>query len=313
MADWRTIDKDVIHIDTQYVRSNLASNYLIGSNGEYAVIETGTCHTVPEVLSTMADLKIDPGQIKYVIPTHIHLDHVGGAGLMMENFKEASLVIHPRGARHVINPEKLIAGSIAVYGESKFHELYGELKPIDEQRVIVADDLHRLSLGSRELLFLDTPGHARHHFCIYDELTRGFFTGDTFGLCYPELKHHPHGLIPTSSPIHFDPDAMFKSIDRLLDYKPKTMYLTHFDTIDNPQKRSDSLRSWINNYLDICEKINPQNHEDSPRVEQEIWNLTRGKFDDSGVSPSSLERTLSLDLRLSAQGLVHWWINQDAA
>jgi glyoxylase-like metal-dependent hydrolase (beta-lactamase superfamily II) len=312
MADWRTIDKDVIHIDTQYVRSNLVSNYLIGSKGEYAVIETGTCHTVPEVLSTMADLNIDPRQIKYVIPTHIHLDHVGGAGLMMENFTEASLVIHPRGARHVINPEKLIAGSIAVYGESKFYELYGELKPIDEQRVIVADDLHRIALGSRELLFLDTPGHARHHFCIYDDLTRGFFTGDTFGLCYPELKHHEHGLIPTSSPVHFDPEAMFKSIDRLLEYKPERMYLTHFDTIENPQLRSDSLRSWINSYLEICEKINPQSQEDSPRVEQGIWDLTRKKFEDSGVSSSLLDQTLGLDLRLSVQGLVHWWINQDA-
>ena len=184
-------------VDALYVKPGVASLYLLQDADEVAIIETGTAHSLPNLLAVMAELGIDDAQVRYVIPTHVHLDHAGGASAMMQQFPEASLVIHPRGARHMIDPRRLVEGTVAVYGQAAFDRLYGRIEPIDEARIIIAADLDRHALGGRELLFIDTPGHAYHHFCLYDETSRGIFTGDTFGISYAGMKNLPAGLLPT--------------------------------------------------------------------------------------------------------------------
>ena len=188
----------ITRIDAGYVKPGLACFYLLESAEEFAVIETGTVHSVATLEQELQSRGIDNDQVRFVIPTHVHLDHAGGAGEMMRQFDQASLIIHPRGAKHMIDPQKLIAGTIAVYGEDRFRQLYGSIEPIPEARIRVAQDLDRFDLGERELVFFDTPGHARHHFCIYDEVSQGVFTGDTFGLSYEPMKRLSRGLIPTT-------------------------------------------------------------------------------------------------------------------
>ena len=291
-----------------HTRPLLASIYLIGDQDEYAIIETGTCHSIPHVIQALSDLNIDKEQIKFVIPTHIHLDHVGGASQMMDCFPHANLIIHPKGSRHVINPEKLIAGSMAVYGKETFEKMYGQIKPISESRVIIADDMHTESLGNRKLLFIDTPGHARHHFCIVDEQSQGIFTGDTFGLAYPGFKEHKNGLIPTTSPVHFDPDAMKNSIEKLLSFNPCVMYLTHFGELPQPQQYKQSLYNWIDSYVRSCERVDPKGADDDVKhVEMNLWELTKEQFSDLNIDINEMKSVLGMDIQLSAQGLVHWW------
>ena len=155
----------------------------------------------------------------------------------MKRFENATLLVHPRGARHMIDPSKLVAGTIAVYGEDKFSRLYGNIEAIDETRVQVVGDGDEIGPGSRALLFLDTPGHARHHFCIYDARSRGIFSGDTLGLSYHPMKTLERGLVPSTPPTQFDPPALRASLRRLFDLAPERLFLTHYGEFRIPSMR----------------------------------------------------------------------------
>ncbi|MFK7816613.1 MAG: MBL fold metallo-hydrolase, partial [Gammaproteobacteria bacterium] len=229
-------------IDAMYINPGHACCYLMVEKGRAAFIDTGTGHSVPYLLETLKAKNVHVENVDYVIPTHVHLDHAGGAGLLMRQLPNAKLVIHPRGASHMINPEKLVVGTTAVYGEDKFKQYYGEIIPIDEQRVMVAKDEDEIQLANRTLTFLDTPGHARHHFCVYDHTSEGFFTGDTFGLSYKELDNEDGAFIlPTTTPVQFEPDAWQNTLTRMLEHKPQNMYLTHFGRVTEIQRLAQQL------------------------------------------------------------------------
>lgn len=308
MAYFEKYDNEVYRIDSGYMQDQFCAIYLVKEGDEVAIIETGTNHTVDRVLSVLSALGIDNQQIKYVIPTHIHLDHVGGASAMMNLFPQARLIIHPRGARHVIDPAKLVAGSIAVYGEDLFNRLYGEIRPIDENRIDIAGDLDVYKLGQRELLFIDTPGHARHHFCVYDAKSNGIFSGDTFGISYPAMKNLPNGLMPSTTPVQFDADALIESIDRLTSYKPDYVYLTHFGRLENPVTKAENLKQWIVDIVDVCKTVNPVDKLGTEKLEQSLRELAVNKIStDQDIDIEQIIKVLSTDIRLNAQGLAVWW------
>ena len=202
--------------------------------------------------------------MSYVIPTHVHLDHAGGAGLLMMQCQNAALVVHPRGARHLIDPSKLVAGAKAVYGENKFKEYYGEIFPIDANRVIQADDNFILDFDGRELRFIDTPGHARHHFCIWDKATKSMFTGDTFGISYRDLDHQDElYILPSTSPVQFDPEALIQSINRIMEFKPERVCLTHFSAIKPTKKATNKLIESIHFVSNLAIKYADKNDSES--------------------------------------------------
>lgn len=306
MALYTALAKGIYCIDALYVKPDVASIYLLREADEVAIIETGTYHSMTNVLATLADLSIAESQVKYVIPTHVHLDHAGGAGAMMQQFQQASLIIHPRGARHMIDPQKLIESTIAVYGPEVFARLYGRIEPIPEERVIVAQDLDRVSLGSRELLFIDTPGHARHHFCIYDETSDGVFTGDTFGICYDPMKHLPRCLLPSCPPTQFDPPALHESVNHIMSFAPRRLYLTHYGELENPAAQLASFERWIDQYVSLCNRIAPADQHG----EQELQHaLLQRVLEDLQVADErgEIAKVVENDIRLNAQGLAHWW------
>ena len=185
---WYDCGFNVTCIDTGLFRDGLAACYLIEHDGEAALVDTGTRNSLPRIMQTLADHNISPEQVRWIMPTHVHLDHAGGAGALMDEMPEATLVVHERGARHMITPEKLQAGSLAVYGEEAYDAAFGQLVPVPEQRVCIAADGDSFDLGSRRLQTLNTAGHARHHYVVWDEHSSGLFTGDTFGVSYPELN-----------------------------------------------------------------------------------------------------------------------------
>jgi glyoxylase-like metal-dependent hydrolase (beta-lactamase superfamily II) len=304
MAEYVALAHGIYCIDALYVKPQVASIYLLQQGDEVAVIETGTYHSVSNVLATLAELGIAKSRVKYVIPTHVHLDHAGGASEMMRQFDQASLIIHPRGARHMIDPQKLIAGTIAVYGEEIFHRLYGSIEPIPEARIIVAQDLARFDVGGRDLVFFDTPGHARHHFCIYDQASNGVFTGDTFGTSYAPMKQLPRGLIPTTPPVQFDPPALHQSIARIMSFNPARLYLTHYGEFVNPAAQVASFNQWIDDYVELCRKQDSSAADFETSLEHALRNLVLQGL--AGNDNAMLGRILQNDIRLNAQGLVHW-------
>lgn len=295
-------------IDTLQERANLACCYLIRRGDDYAFIEAGTAHGVPRLLALLDARGIAHERVRYVIPTHVHLDHAGGVGVLMRTLPAASLVAHPRGARHLIDPAKLIAGASAVYGAEAVTAMYGEIAPVPESRVIVADDGHRLPFGDGELVFVDTPGHARHHFSIWDAHSRGFFTGDTFGLSYREFDG-PQGpfLFPTTTPVQFEPDAWLQTIERYLSFAPQRMYLTHYGVVENVPKLAQDLREGIERYRDIGGRLRtaPQRHEQL-REALMADALAALRAQHNPVPEAQARELLQFDMELNAQGLGVW-------
>ena len=306
MAEFAALRHGIYCIDALYVQPRVASIYLLHEGDEVAIIETGTYHSVSNVLATLKELGISKSQVKYVIPTHVHLDHAGGAGEMMRLFEAAMLIIHPRGAFHMIDPQKLISGTIAVYGEERFSQLYGSIEPIAENRIIVAEDQARFKLEQRELEFFDTPGHARHHFCIYDQASSGIFSGDTFGISYDSMKPLERGLVPTTPPTQFDPQALHESVARIISYQPATLYLTHYGAFDNPAAQVDSFNRWIDAYVEFCEKENPTDPQNDGDFETALGEMIMDGLD-VDTNGNEVARVLKNDIRLNAQGLAYWW------
>jgi glyoxylase-like metal-dependent hydrolase (beta-lactamase superfamily II) len=306
VAAFDDLGQGIYCIDALYLRPRVASIYLLRDGDQAALVDTGTCHSLENVLATLRALEIDPSQISYVIPTHVHLDHAGGASAMMNAFEQATLLIHPRGARHMADPQKLIDGTVAVYGQQKFDRLYGQIEPIDERRMHIVEDDERISLNRRELLFLDTPGHARHHFCIFDAASEGVFTGDTFGLSYDAMKDLPRGLLPTTPPSQFDPPALRESIARISALQPRRLYLTHFGAFTDPLAQVDSFHRWLDAYVDLCERLQPAGQTAEQELEAELTALAI-----DGLAPGEARErvagSLKMDLHLNAQGLAHWW------
>ncbi|MGB3667234.1 MAG: MBL fold metallo-hydrolase [Bermanella sp.] len=305
-----------IHVlDTAFNRPQMAACYVMAHEGELAIIETGTKDTVPLIFDFLAREGLSKSAIKYVMPTHVHLDHAGGAGLLMQALPHAQLVVHPQGARHMIDPSKLQAGATAVYGKTIFEKTYGDLLPIDPSQILIIEDGQTLSLGGRLLTFLDTPGHARHHYCIYDALSEGFFTGDTFGLAYKELTTEKGPFIfPTTTPVQFDPDALKASISRLLSYDPKRMFLTHYGMVEQPQGLGERLIKLVDEFVRISETVKQQVPQAQwlEALNKEILTLLMADLAQHGTALSANEyaQVIAGDVLLNAQGLNVWLSRQ---
>jgi glyoxylase-like metal-dependent hydrolase (beta-lactamase superfamily II) len=230
----REIAPGVVLVDTGYDRPGRAAAYLVTGAETAAVVDTGAALSVPHVLAALEARGVAREGVGFVVVTHVHLDHAGGAGALLRHLPRAKLVAHPRGARYMVDPSKLVAGAAEVYGGIEpLARAFGEIVPAPADRVVEAPDGFTLDLGGRPLRFLDAPGHARHHFVVHDPSTRGFFTGDAFGLSYPEIDGLAGPfLFPTTTPVQLDPPALHASIDRMLAERPERMYLTHYGMIE---------------------------------------------------------------------------------
>jgi glyoxylase-like metal-dependent hydrolase (beta-lactamase superfamily II) len=292
----------------------MAACYVLKQDDEVMIIETGTKDTVPLILAFLKSHNIQLEQVKYVAVTHVHLDHAGGAGLLMQALPNATLVVHPLGARHMISPAKLQAGATAVYGEEEFERTYGDLLPIDENRILIADDNFVIKLGDRALTFIDTPGHARHHFCIFDSLSNGFFTGDTFGLAYQELATEQGPFIfPTTTPVQFDPDALKHSINRMISFNPDRMFLTHYGMVESPAKLAKSLIAQVDVLVDMALKHKALDSTERVKaIEVELMDSLLAGLGNHGckLDTETKRQVLASDVLLNAQGLDVWLSRQ---
>ena len=302
------VDLGIHTIDTAFQRDHFDAAYLIVHNGRGAFVDCGTSHSVPRLLAAMAQAGLQPADIDWLILTHVHLDHAGGAGALMRELPNARLVVHPRGAAHMIDPARLVAGATAVYGEAEIARSYGQILPVPAARVVVAEDGHRVSLAGRELLCVDTPGHARHHHCIWDAASRSWFTGDTFGLSYRELDSDAGAfIIPTSSPVQFEPEALHASIERLMARAPVAMYLTHYGRVENPARLAAELHAQIDAMVAIARRCDglPDRHDVLVAALGALY-VARLRLQGNALDEAQVLRVLAMDIELNAQGLACW-------
>ncbi|MBX3606386.1 MAG: MBL fold metallo-hydrolase [Piscinibacter sp.] len=300
---------DGIHaIDTGFHRDHFDASYLIVENGRAAFVDTGTNFAVPRLLGALAALGLAPEDVDHVIPTHVHLDHAGGVGLLMTHLPAATAWVHPRGARHLIDPSALVTGATAVYGEAEMARSYGQIVGVPAGRVRETADGMTIDLAGRPLLAIDTPGHARHHHCLWDARSRGWFTGDTFGLSYREFDTaRGPWLLPTTTPVQFEPAALRASVQRLLSYDPTCMYLTHFSRVGDVARLGADLLAQLDAMVALGRALRdaPDRHAALQRGLLDLY-VERVARHGCSFTRERIAELLAIDIELNAQGMGIW-------
>ena len=299
-------------IDSHYEADGRAAVYLVVDSGRVAMIDTAHNGAVKPVLEAMKKLGLSPDLVDYICLTHVHLDHAGGAGTFMRTFENAKLVVHARGARHMAAPDQLMEGVRAVYGAEETQRLYGELVPVSAERIVTPEDGQCLKLGGRRIVCLDTPGHARHHLAYFDETAGAVFSGDIFGMSYPELDRLDEGgrqgVIPTTSPVQFDPEGMIASMDRILALHPGRLFPTHFGEVRNPSQIAEDLKRQIGEYVRVAE----ESRGDIDRIRGGLTKV----FEEEARAQSwpqpwhNVREFFAREIEMNAQGLKVWYVNK---
>jgi len=298
-----------ITIDCQYLLPRFAAAYLLIEDGEATFVETNTTHALPHLLGALKQAGLSTAAVKHVIITHVHLDHAGGAGVLMEQCPNATLLAHPRAAPHVVDPSKLVASARKVYGDARFDALYGRIAPVPQGRVRIMEDDQVLQWGSRTLRFLHTRGHANHHFCVVDTGTQAIFTGDAFGLCYPVLQGGGLFVFPSTSPTDFDATLARQSLERIVRSGATRAFLTHYGEVTQLAEAASQMKD----HLDFSEALMVEAAASAlpddaleglvtPRLKARLEDGLRAR----GLALDAANwDVLALDVDLNGQGVAH--------
>jgi glyoxylase-like metal-dependent hydrolase (beta-lactamase superfamily II) len=304
----QTLPGGVHAIDTAFHRDHFDAAYLVVHEGRAAFIDTGTQLAVPRLLQALAALGLGTEAVDWVIPTHVHLDHAGGVGGLLGHLPCARVLAHERAARHLIDPSRVWAGATAVYGEVEMARSYGHVVPVPAARLDVTHDGMIIELAGRPLRFADTPGHARHHHCVWDAATRGWFTGDTFGISYREFDG-PQGawIFPTCTPVQFEPELLQASIRRLLAENPACIYLTHFGRVDEVPRLGGQLLGLLHRLVELGQALRAAlgRHDALKAGQLEIFTASLAEHGCT-MARDEIRQLLAMDLELNAQGMAIW-------
>ncbi|WP_139488475.1 MBL fold metallo-hydrolase [Brevibacillus dissolubilis] len=275
---------------------------------DVTIVETSASPSIPHLVKGLEQLGIQPNEIKNIIVTHIHLDHAGGVGLLLQQCPDARVIVHPKGERHLANPERLIAGAKAVYGDD-FDRLFDPILPVPQERLVTKADGETLQIGpGRTLRFLDTPGHANHHFSIYDPISNGVFSGDTYGMQYHQAEDC--GLatfyLPSTSPNQFNPEAMLKSMERMRALGIERIYFGHYGMTTQVDEADEQLRYWIPIFVETAKRCLVQGGGVSEITDSLLLQVRKylGQRGVPGDHP--VFGILSLDIEVSAMGLADY-------
>lgn len=302
------IGDGITAVDTDHLRPLFDASHIIRENGGAAFVDTGANSSVPLLLDALQRSDVDVGDVDFVFLTHVHLDHAGGAGLLMQALPNATAVLHPRGAPHMIEPAKLIKGAQAVYGQEKFAAMYGEIQAIPADRVLVVDDEQSVSLRGRELTTIFTEGHARHHYCLVDPQSEGIFTGDSFGLSYRELDtENGEFIYPTTTPIHFDPPEAHKAIDRIMSFEPRQLFLTHYSRVTMVEKLALDMHKRIDDFVALIEShATDDDRTTAMHASLFAYFISELRLHGFAGDNARAHAILDLDIRLNTMGLEFW-------
>jgi glyoxylase-like metal-dependent hydrolase (beta-lactamase superfamily II) len=311
-----TLGHGIHAIDTGFHRAHFDAAYLLVQDGRAAYIDTGPAPALPRLLGALDALGLARDAVDWVIPTHVHLDHAGCVGQLMQALPAARVLVHPRGARHLIDPSALWQGASAVYGAEEMQRSYGSLLPVPAERVDSSHDGMVLPWAGRGLLLIDTPGHARHHHCIWDPMSRGWFAGDTFGLSYREFDRSAEGaetgawILLSATPVQFDPDALASTIQRLLAADPACMYLTHYGRVGDVQRLGQLLQTQLAQMVALGERVRhltPHPAREAA-LQQGLLAIHSASLQAHGCTlpADEIQRLLAMDIELNAQGMGIW-------
>lgn len=304
-----TYSDGVYAIDSGYIGERMDAIHLIVDAGRVALVDTANFEAVPRVLSELRTLGLSADQVDYVVLTHVHLDHAGAAGHFMQEFGQARLVVHPRGARHMIAPDKLQAAVSEVYGAEAAQRMYGKLLPVPPERIIEAVHGLKLKLGERELSFYDAPGHCRHHILIHDGRSGHVFAGDTMGLSYRQLDGAggQQFIFPSTSPSQFDPQAFHQTLDQIERLRPGAAYLTHYAQVTDVSRLLGDMRRLIDAFVDVARSCQSKQsrHQQIKTALSQLF-VQEAAAQGWALQGQAVLDFLEMDIELNAQGLGVW-------
>jgi glyoxylase-like metal-dependent hydrolase (beta-lactamase superfamily II) len=307
-APWVSHADGVTTVDAEYVRPGFAAVHVLERAGRAIVIDAGANDSVPFVMRALAGLGLGPETVEWLFLTHVHLDHAGGAGLLLQRLPRARVLVHPRGAPHLVDPARLEAATIAVYGKETFDRLYGKIVPIPAERIQESQAGERLRFGGHELLILHTPGHALHHQVLFDEKASAVFAGDTFGLSYRELDTAAGAfIVPTTTPTQFDPGQLLDSVRRIAELGAEAVYLTHYGRVTGVARLAAALGEQIERFVELA-RSHATGENRQERIRSALREYLVERVDAHGIAnaAATVDRMLGSDLELNAQGLVAW-------
>jgi len=308
MSKCEQVGAGIFSIDTDYVRARMDASHLIVDSGRAAFVDTGTNHSAPNLTAALAAQGLGADDVEYILLTHVHLDHAGGAGLLAQLFPRAQVLVHPRGAPHMADPSKLIAGTLAVYGDEAYAKLYGDILAVPKERICAVKDGDRCRLGRRTFEFMHTPGHALHHLCILDRDAAAVFSGDTFGVSYREFDNASgEFVIATTTPTQFDPGQLHASVDRILQAKPREIYMTHYSRVTHIERLGADMHTDIDRFAAIA-RASANDAAPAAALAARMFEYLGERLARHGYAGGETEmhRLLDADVRLNADGLIAW-------
>jgi glyoxylase-like metal-dependent hydrolase (beta-lactamase superfamily II) len=296
-----SVNQDIYGIDLfEERRAGRSSAYLIRGS-EPILVDPGSALSHQALEAGLGELGLRCQDLRHVIITHVHLDHAGGVGQLMQHAAEAVLHCHPRAKQHMVDPSRLEAGARAVYGDQT-EQIFGKLLPVQADRVIIHEDGDHLETGDRTLVFYDSPGHAKHHTCVIDVKTRGIFSGDTIGIRYAREYtgwDFVYGF-PTTTPSDFDPDVMLQTLDRLEALDLARVYHTHYG-VSEAGEAFDFARRGTQAIRAMTEAMSPATP--LAAIEEGLRELIRQDLAEAGRSITDVS-PLALDIMLNSQGIL---------
>lgn len=312
-----TYDDGVIAIDTLTAGlTDVTAGYLLDAPRP-TLIECGPALTIRAVLAALRRLGLDATDLAYLVLTHIHLDHAGGAGDVAAAFPNATVVVSEHGARHLVEPERLNASSARVYGPL-FDRVYGACTPVPADRVRSIAERDELDLGGgRVLELLHTPGHAKHHLGVFDPDLGAVFAGDSVGVQLPGMTE----LRPATPPPEFHLDAALDSLERYRARRPERIYLAHYGPVEPADAVLDTagvqLRRWVETAEQARDQARQRGLEGSHELEHVAETLQRRCATPVADAPGGDERAhearlqLLNDTRANAAGLLRYLHRRD--
>lgn len=300
MVDVTEIAENIYLIDTQmYSIPKWGSSYLLNEEKK-ALVDTGPTTSASKVLAGMKKVGVSPEDIDYIIVTHIHLDHAGGAGILARDMPRAQLVVHHKGSKHMVSPEKLVSSMLAAQGEEAMKK-HGEVVPVAADRVksVSEGDVLRLD-GKQHLQFLDTPGHAPHELCIHESRNNGIFTGDAAGI-YVLNKIS----LPVSPPPNFDIGLYLNTLERLKELQPAMINIAHFGVSYHPRKTLQSLIDKMQLWDDMVKEAVQEGRFDV--VEEKLTAQIRTELEPARTTGSLYKYLMENYLPLNIAGYMKYY------
>jgi glyoxylase-like metal-dependent hydrolase (beta-lactamase superfamily II) len=296
----------IISVDCNYVEKEFAASFLLVKGKAGFFVECNTTHAIPFLLKAAESEGLSPEQVEGLLITHVHLDHAGGAGAFLKAFPNAKLYAHPKAARHAVDPAKLIASATAVYGEETMQKWYGTIYPCDPERVIVLQDGDQISFQGEVMKTHHLRGHANHHLVMMEPSTKTLFSGDSFGVAYPQvMKRRGDVILASTSPTDFDGPAALEAVDWIVNEHPEQIGLTHFGML--PKEKIGPFAQILRDQLQFSMELMKQTVRENlelGQVQERLQGFIVQYFAARGIQLDQEDLGhLAVDLKVNAQGL----------